>query len=446
MINNPESSTKQNSLHLIGISIAVLIAIGIAALLANTFRNLAIEDELLLDSTLGELGVWMAQQTEEEEIESYLGQYAENWAQSLGEETLAPEILLEVMRNSLVWWCIAIGISGLVGIGFLFGKPDWVRPTLLITLIASNMLIFLIPVIEGDNTLWYIIVAIILLLVALLFAPGKVSRVVGFFVALSVLLIAWEGSKALAESFNYKITVAQSSWEYSSYTTIEDALNALKSGEVNAIILDRRDLSDFMISYPNEDNLNPDDFAYPDLRYLEDIEYEANVGVFIVKPKFPGRLKVAVRADSVEQWTSINDFNSENIATVAGEFAEERYLAVERELLLIDLKIWNNLNLPHLQTIAEAFMQPARRNGSQLLIRILADAGRFTWFEAFAGFIMGAILGFLLGSFFAHSNLMERSLLPYVVASQTVPILALAPMVVIWLGASQLSVSGKSVV
>ena len=36
---------------------------------------------------------------------------------------------------------------------------------------------------------------------------------------------------------------------------------------------------------------------------------------------------------------------------------------------------------------------------------------------------------------------MERGLLPYVVASQTVPILAIAPMVVIWLGASQLSVA-----
>ena len=33
-----------------------------------------------------------------------------------------------------------------------------------------------------------------------------------------------------------------------------------------------------------------------------------------------------------------------------------------------------------------------------------------------------------------HSRLLERGLLPYIVASQTVPILAVAPMVVIGLG------------
>ena len=91
--------------------------------------------------------------------------------------------------------------------------------------------------------------------------------------------------------------------------------------------------------------------------------------------------------------------------------------------------------------IAEAFLQPARRNGELLLVRILGDAGVYTFSEAIFGFLFGGLLGFVLGSVFAHSRLMERGLLPYVVASQTVPILAIAPMVVIWLGASQLSVA-----
>ena len=91
--------------------------------------------------------------------------------------------------------------------------------------------------------------------------------------------------------------------------------------------------------------------------------------------------------------------------------------------------------------IAEAFLQPARRNGELLLLRILTDAGIYTFSEAIFGFVFGAVLGFILGTVFAHSRLMERGLLPYVVASQTVPILAIAPMVVIWLGAGQLSVA-----
>jgi NitT/TauT family transport system permease protein len=419
----------------------VIIAIIIIAIIGDRLNKLSSEDELLEGSTLGELSLWMAQQTEEDEVGSYLGQYAENWAQSLGEETLSSEIILATMQANLVRWCFVIGLSGLIGIAFLFTKPAWVRPGLLFTLITSNTLLFLVPVLEGDHTLWYIISVIVLLLVVLLLAPGKVSRVVGFFVALSVLLIVWESSKAFAESLNYKITVQQPHWEYSSYNTIEDSLAALQIGEINAVILDRNDLSDLMMAYPNQNDLNPEDLAYPTLRYLVDLDRDASVGLFGVEPEFPGRLSIAVRSEDVDKWTSISDFDNENIASVIGEFAEERYLAVERHLLLIDLKILNDLNLPHLQTIAEAFMQPARRNGSQLLIRILADAGRFTWFEAFAGFVIGALLGFSLGTVFAHSNLMERSLLPYVVASQTIPILALAPMVVIWLGASQLSVS-----
>jgi NitT/TauT family transport system permease protein len=436
-----EASNKRDFIRPIGLVICVLAAIAIIGWLANTFKNLGVEDELLLDSTLGELAVWMAQQTEEDKIGSYLGQYAENWAQSLGEESLAPEIMLETMRNNLVWWCILMGVSGLIGLVLLLFRPLWTSYALLFTLIGTNILFFLVPVIAGDNSLWFIIAGIILLLIALLMAPGKVSRVVGFFVALSVLLIVWESSKAFAEAVNYKISIGQPSWVYSEYDIPEMALDALQIGEVDAIVLDRNDLSDFMISYPNEDELNPEDFPYPNLRYLEDLKRQSQVSFFTIEPEFPGRLSVAVREDDLDKWSGISDFTSENIATVTGEFGEERYLAVERRLLLVDLKILNNLNLPHLQTIAEALLQPARRNGSQLLIRILADAGTYTWSEALAGFLIGAILGFTLGTVFAHSHLMERSLLPYVVASQTVPILALAPMVVIWMGASQFSVS-----
>jgi NitT/TauT family transport system permease protein len=138
---------------------------------------------------------------------------------------------------------------------------------------------------------------------------------------------------------------------------------------------------------------------------------------------------------------SVNDLNSMSLASVEDEFAETNFLAPARQLVLVDLKVLNDLNLPHLQAIAEALMQPARRNGSQLMLGILANAASYTWGEALFGFLIGAALGLILGTGFAHSRLMERSLLPYVVASQTVPILAIAPMVVIWLGPSQFSVS-----
>jgi len=97
--------------------------------------------------------------------------------------------------------------------------------------------------------------------------------------------------------------------------------------------------------------------------------------------------------------------------------------------------------MPHWQAIAEQLLQPARRNGPELLVGILAKAGWVTWREAVVGFLAGSLLGFALGTLFAHSRLLERSLLPYAVASQTVPILAIAPMIVSALGAGWVPVA-----
>ena len=48
--------------------------------------------------------------------------------------------------------------------------------------------------------------------------------------------------------------------------------------------------------------------------------------------------------------------------------------------------------------------------------------------------MLGGLLGCVLAIVFASSRLLERGLLPFVVGSQTVPILAIAPMVVVGLG------------
>ncbi len=50
------------------------------------------------------------------------------------------------------------------------------------------------------------------------------------------------------------------------------------------------------------------------------------------------------------------------------------------------------------------------------------------------GFAMGIVLGVLLAVGIVHVVTLERSLLPWIIASQTVPILAIAPMVIIILG------------
>ncbi|MBA2642467.1 MAG: ABC transporter permease [Actinobacteria bacterium] len=91
----------------------------------------------------------------------------------------------------------------------------------------------------------------------------------------------------------------------------------------------------------------------------------------------------------------------------------------------------NDRTMPHIHDIVGQLFEPSRRNGP-LLIDVLWDAALFTAKEAAVGLVLGALFGFALGVLLAHSGLLQRGLLPYVVASQTVPILAVAPMVVVW--------------
>jgi NitT/TauT family transport system permease protein len=93
----------------------------------------------------------------------------------------------------------------------------------------------------------------------------------------------------------------------------------------------------------------------------------------------------------------------------------------------------DDTTMPHLYSIVQAFWQPTTTGGPPL-IHSLLDAAWFTAKEAFAGFVLGGVVGFGLAVLLAHSRLLERGFLPYIVGSQTVPILAIAPMVVIGLG------------
>ncbi|HKX44973.1 MAG TPA: ABC transporter permease [Burkholderiaceae bacterium] len=50
------------------------------------------------------------------------------------------------------------------------------------------------------------------------------------------------------------------------------------------------------------------------------------------------------------------------------------------------------------------------------------------------GFVFGTLFGVLLAAAIVHSRTLDRALLPWIVASQTVPVLAIAPIVLVILG------------
>lgn len=51
------------------------------------------------------------------------------------------------------------------------------------------------------------------------------------------------------------------------------------------------------------------------------------------------------------------------------------------------------------------------------------------------GFAIGGVLGILLAVGIVHNRTLEKSLMPWVISSQTIPILAIAPMIIVVLGA-----------
>jgi NitT/TauT family transport system permease protein len=93
----------------------------------------------------------------------------------------------------------------------------------------------------------------------------------------------------------------------------------------------------------------------------------------------------------------------------------------------------DDTTMPHLHDIVAALWGSASPGGvGPRLITILVKGALFTAKEAAVGFAIGALIGFALGVVLAHFRLLQRGLLPWVVASQTVPILVVAPMVVVW--------------
>ena len=106
-------------------------------------------------------------------------------------------------------------------------------------------------------------------------------------------------------------------------------------------------------------------------------------------------------------------------------------------------RIADDLSLPHVWDVIRAFIDPAQRGGAPLGLVLLGQAA-FTFAEALAGFVLGGLLGLALGVLFVHSRLAERALVPYIVASQTVPILAIAPIVIVAIKADWVSVMAVS--
>ena len=94
----------------------------------------------------------------------------------------------------------------------------------------------------------------------------------------------------------------------------------------------------------------------------------------------------------------------------------------------------NDTAMPHVWTMPSRYGRPEVR-GSDKRVWVVVLAG--AWFSfrlAIVGFLLGSSIGVGLSVVMSRFRLVERGLLPYLVVSQTVPLIALAPLVALWGG------------
>lgn len=125
------------------------------------------------------------------------------------------------------------------------------------------------------------------------------------------------------------------------------------------------------------------------------------------------------------KWLFGDPWRFENIAGTGIDYFHEPPFALIQA---------NDIQLPHIWDIAYSLTEPAIRGSETPLLLHLVGAAATTWSQAVIGFAIGALIGITLASIFVHSLLAERAAMPYVIASQAIPIVALAPIIVVAIG------------
>jgi NitT/TauT family transport system permease protein len=99
--------------------------------------------------------------------------------------------------------------------------------------------------------------------------------------------------------------------------------------------------------------------------------------------------------------------------------------------------------MPHVWDMVDKFSEPVNVfAGDQTVGSAVWDACLFTLRLAATGWVIGVVVGFALAILMARFRIAERALLPWIVLSQTVPLIAIAPLVRRW--GSQIHVFGST--
>jgi NitT/TauT family transport system permease protein len=98
----------------------------------------------------------------------------------------------------------------------------------------------------------------------------------------------------------------------------------------------------------------------------------------------------------------------------------------------------NDIAMPHVWDMGERLAEKESRTSDRTVLQVVVAGAWYSFRLAFAGFVLGGAVGIALATLMARLDVVRRGLLPYLVVSQTVPLIALAPLVVSWGGRLQL--------
>ena len=94
----------------------------------------------------------------------------------------------------------------------------------------------------------------------------------------------------------------------------------------------------------------------------------------------------------------------------------------------------NDTAMPHVWEMLSRYAQPENRASDTPILIVVLQGAWFTFRIALTGLALGTAVGLGLAVLMARFKVVERGLLPWLVLSQTVPLIALAPLVVSWGG------------
>ncbi|NBO97997.1 MAG: ABC transporter permease subunit [Actinobacteria bacterium] len=94
----------------------------------------------------------------------------------------------------------------------------------------------------------------------------------------------------------------------------------------------------------------------------------------------------------------------------------------------------NNTAMPHVWDMLSRYNRPEVRGSDTKIWSVVLSGTLFSLRLSLVGFFMGTTIGVGLAVLMSRYKVVQRGLLPYLVMSQTVPLIALAPLVVSWGG------------